>query len=129
MKHQKKLRAFLILNWDDIIAITAILFLTYYFWAKYFRIAILIAIMWAIFGIGLKSYILLPSLLKEKPEAAKDYVGKTATVTKTLNPSGFIKIGGEIWKSETLSDPIEEGSKVKVCRMDKKRLILFVEKI
>lgn len=117
------------MNWDDIIAITAILFLTYYFWAKYFRIAILIAIMWTIFGIGLKSYILLPSLLKEKPEAAEDYVGKTATVTKTLNPSGFIKIGGEIWKSETLSDPIEEGSKVKVCRMDKKRLILFVEKI
>ncbi|MFX0161902.1 MAG: NfeD family protein [Candidatus Hodarchaeota archaeon] len=126
MKYQKKLRAFLILNWDDIIAITAILFLTYYFAQKYFIIAILIAIMWTIFGIGLKSYILLPSLIKEKPSG---YVGKIATVTKALNPSGYIKISGEIWKAETLSDPIEEGSKVKVCRMDEKRLILHVEKI
>ena len=126
MKHQKKLRAFLILNWDDIIAITAILFLTYYFAQKYLIIAFVIAIIWAIFGIGLKSYILLPSFLKEKPSG---YIGKIATVTKALNPSGYIKIGGEIWKSETLSDHIEEGSKVKVYRMDEKRLILFVEKI
>ena len=126
MKHQKKLRAFLILNWDDIIAITAILFLTYYFAQKYIIIAFVIAIIWAIFGIGLKSYILLPSFLKEKPSG---YIGKKATVTKALNPSGYIKIGGEIWKSETLSDHIEEGSKVKVYRMDEKRLILFVEKI
>ena len=126
MKHQKKLRAFLILNWDDIIAITAILFLTYYFAQKYFIIAFVIAIIWTIFGIGLKSYILLPSLIKEKPSG---YISKIATVTKTLNPSGYIKIGGEIWKAETLSDPIEEGSKVKVYRMDEKRLILYVEKI
>jgi len=126
MKHQKKLRAFLILNWDDIIAITAILFLTYYFAQKYLIIAFAITIIWAILGIGLKSYILFPSFLKEKPS---EYVGKIATVTKALNPSGYIKIGGEIWKAETLSDHIEEGSKVKICKMDEKRLILFVEKI
>ncbi len=52
-------------------------------------------------------------------------VGEIGETLGMLNPSGLIRVHGEIWKAESVSGSIDQGEKVKVTAI--KNLTLFVE--
>ena len=54
-------------------------------------------------------------------------IGDTGEVTDTLDPSGTIRVQGEIWNAESLAGTIEKGEKVRIKEM--KNLKLYVEPI
>ncbi|MCX6005349.1 MAG: NfeD family protein [Chloroflexi bacterium] len=53
-------------------------------------------------------------------------LGGTGIVENELNPEGFIKIHGELWKAVTAGERLEKGSRVIVTRVD--GLKLYVKK-
>lgn len=54
------------------------------------------------------------------------FIGKTGEVINELAPKGTIKINGEIWKAESLSNNINEGEKIIVRKIN--NLTLYVER-
>jgi membrane-bound serine protease (ClpP class) len=72
-------------------------------------------------GMGLKAQRAKPVI------GINTFVGKTGEVIDGLNPKGRIKINGEVWNAESLSDNINVGEKVVVREI--KNLTLYVEKI
>jgi membrane-bound serine protease (ClpP class) len=54
-------------------------------------------------------------------------IGDTGEVIDLLDPSGAIKVNGEIWNAESLTGMIGKGEKVRIKEM--KNLILYVEPI
>jgi membrane-bound serine protease (ClpP class) len=54
-------------------------------------------------------------------------IGKTGEVIDGLDPSGSIKVNGEIWNAESIAGMISKGEKVMIKEM--KNLKLYVEKI
>jgi membrane protein implicated in regulation of membrane protease activity len=55
-------------------------------------------------------------------------VGACGTAKERLAPSGYVQVGGELWKAELMEDvgPIEKGESVKVQEI--RGLILIVQK-
>jgi membrane-bound serine protease (ClpP class) len=53
--------------------------------------------------------------------------GEIGEVTELLEPIGYVRVHGELWKAESVSGKIEKGKKVKVVRME--GLKLFVEPV
>ena len=58
---------------------------------------------------------------------AEAMTGVTGEVIEILDPSGIVKLNGEIWAAESVSGTIAKGEKVKV--RERKSLKLFVEKV
>src|SRR6187397_2607725 len=54
-------------------------------------------------------------------------IGNTGEVIEILNPTGTVRVNGEIWNAESLSGAITRGEKVRIKEM--RNLKLFVEKI
>ena len=55
-------------------------------------------------------------------EGIKDEIGEAI---EPLEPTGYVRVHGEMWKAESLSGKIEKGQKIKVMRIE--GLTLFVE--
>jgi membrane-bound serine protease (ClpP class) len=55
------------------------------------------------------------------------FIGKKGEVINALNLKGIVKVNGEIWNAESLSENINAGEKIIV--RDIKNLTLYVEKI
>jgi len=45
-------------------------------------------------------------------------VGKSAIVDKDLNPEGYIKVNGELWKAISIDGPVSIGERVTVIKLD-----------
>lgn len=71
-------------------------------------------------GMGLKAQKLKPAIGMET------FIGKTGEVINSLAPKGIIKVDGEIWNAESLSENINTGEKIIIRAI--KNLTLFVEK-
>jgi len=56
---------------------------------------------------------------------ANAIIGKTGTSLSTLDPSGTVRVQGEIWNAESLSGRIEQGEPIQVRAI--KNLSLYVE--
>ena len=72
-------------------------------------------------GMGIKAQRAKPVIGMET------FIGKTGEVIGQLEPKGIIKVNGEIWNAESLSDKINIGEKIIVRAI--KNLTLYVEKI
>jgi membrane-bound serine protease (ClpP class) len=63
---------------------------------------------------------------RKKPMSGKEgIIGETGEALAVLNPSGIVRVHGEIWKAESVSGHINMGQKVRVTAI--KDLTLFVE--
>ena len=86
---------------------------------------------WILFFI--KDCVLYPYLKKayetESPSGADRLVGELGTVTRTLQPDGYIRIGGELWQARVQDDSgkVPIGSKVRVLKAE--GILLIVEEI
>jgi membrane protein implicated in regulation of membrane protease activity len=78
----------------------------------------------------LKDVVLFPFVWRaydwDDPGQTGSMIGKRGRVTRKLDPSGHVQIGGELWLAEAAepSPPIEEGAWITVERVD--GLKLFV---
>jgi len=54
-------------------------------------------------------------------------IGNTGEVIEILNPTGTVRVNGEIWNAESLSGAITRGEKVRIKEM--RNLKLYVEPI
>ena len=72
-------------------------------------------------GMGIKAQRAKPVIGMET------FIGKTGEVINSLQPKGIIKVNGEIWNAESISDKIDAGEKIIVKAI--KNLTLYVEKI
>jgi membrane protein implicated in regulation of membrane protease activity len=61
--------------------------------------------------------------------AQRRIVGEEGVALCLLDPSGFVRVHGEIWRAQTRPDdrPLEEGARVRVC--DVTGLLLRVERV
>ena len=73
----------------------------------------------------LKDILLFPAMRRfyQSEPAAGRVVGKSGTAVTTVNPSGFIRVHGELWQARS-ELPIPEGAAVRVREI--RGLILFV---
>jgi len=74
-----------------------------------------------VIGLGLKAQ-------RAKPvtgiEGIKDEIGEA---TEDLDPLGYVRVHGELWKAESVSGKIEKGKKIRVVQIE--NLKLFVETV
>ena len=52
--------------------------------------------------------------------------GMKGVVVEDLNPEGFVRLGGELWRARALKPPVRKGQEVEVVRVD--GLMLVVRK-
>ena len=72
-------------------------------------------------GMGLKAQRTKPAM------GMHTFIGKTGEVVNPLEPKGTIKVNGEIWNAQSLSEKINVGEKIIVREI--KNLTLYVEKV
>lgn len=65
-----------------------------------------------------KDFLLYPLLRKAYEEdgrsGAEPLVGRTGIVVEELNPSGYVRVRGELWRAESTGDSIPAGVAVRV---------------
>lgn len=59
-----------------------------------------------------------PTVIKETINGPDKIVGKSAIVDKELNPEGYIKINGELWKAISVDGSVSRGERVIVIKLD-----------
>jgi membrane-bound ClpP family serine protease len=64
-----------------------------------------------------------------RPGISRSMIGERGIVKKRLDPSGYIQIGGELWRAESVEAglPIEIGQVVKVIKMEGLKLYVRFE--
>lgn len=92
---------------------------------------------WYIFWIILaawiiKDIIMFPFIWRSydtgNESSAQNFKGKKAEVTRKLDPEGYVRIGGELWRARLIDDvPAEKGDRVSV--EEREGLLLRVKKI
>ena len=89
---------------------------------------------WSIIGAWLaKDIIMFPYVWRaydmNRPGISRSMIGECGIVKKRLDPSGYIQIGGELWRAESVEAglPIEIGQVVKVIKMDGLKLYVRFE--
>ncbi len=56
---------------------------------------------------------------------SESFAGEIGEALETLDPSGNVRVHGELWKAESVSGTIQAGEKIQV--VDRNKFILFVE--
>ncbi len=72
-----------------------------------------------IIGMGLKAQRARPVI------GSESFAGEIGEALETLDPSGNVRVHGELWKAESVSGTIQAGEKIQV--VDRNKFILFVE--
>jgi membrane-bound ClpP family serine protease len=64
-----------------------------------------------------------------RPGISRSMIGERGIVKKRLDPSGYIQIGGELWRAENVEagSPIEIGHVVQVIKMEGLKLFVSFE--
>ena len=89
---------------------------------------------WGIVGVWLaKDIIMFPYVWRahdmNRPGISRSMIGERGIVKKRLDPSGYIQVGGELWRAESVEVglPIEIGQVVNVIEMEGLKLYVRFE--
>jgi membrane protein implicated in regulation of membrane protease activity len=89
---------------------------------------------WSIIGTWVvKDIIMFPYVWRaydmNRPGISRSMIGERGIVKKRLDPSGYIQIGGELWRAESVEAglPIESGHVVRVIKMEGLKLLVRFE--
>ena len=120
------IRYFLFQLPGTVILISIMLLLQYYIGFDWF-IFWIILIAWV-----MKDIIMFPFIWRSydagNNSSTLDMKGKVADVTRKLDPEGYVRIGGELWRARLMEDSVAEaGNKVKIEERD--GLLLRVRKV
>jgi membrane protein implicated in regulation of membrane protease activity len=84
-------------------------------------------LMFLLFGYSVFTYRMgRRALLRKSPLYPEAIVGCEGVVATPLDPTGYVKVKGELWKATSTSD-IEIGGKIRVTKIDGIRLVVVPE--
>ena len=107
---------------DDIVILAVVIGILWYF-----KVELPLWVMIAI-GLALGSYIffrtwaVLPSVRRRKITGSEGMIGIVGEVTKSLKPTGVIRVAGESWQAESIEGQIEVGEEVEVLAIYRLKL-------
>ena len=86
--------------------------------------------LWAMILIGLvvlaylfiRTYMVVPSMLRQKLIGAESMVGEEGEVVEPLTPGGVVRVGAEYWQAKCLDGDMEIGEKVEIIRVNRLKL-------
>ena len=85
----------------------------------------LILLMLALAAYNVVTYRMGSRALRKKPvPGLLDLVGSKGRAVSRLNPSGVIRIGGEVWQASSDSDTIDVGEEVVVVEQEGLKLVV-----
>jgi membrane-bound serine protease (ClpP class) len=109
---------------DEILIGIALIFILSYFGIDVWVYGLIIVVVGAL--LIFMVYIFLPQL--KKPVTGREgMLGLTGVAVETLDPTGRVRIKGELWNAETIDNKVEKGEKIVVENID--GLNLLVRKI
>lgn len=109
---------------DNIFFAAIAIILLFYFLPEYFLIGTVLIVVGFIIFVVARAYLILP-YLGDKGMVSYDIIGKVGTVTKKIDGTGKVLVGGTLWNAKTENGSVlEENTKVKVIQ--RKRLTLYV---
>lgn len=115
---------FLLTVMDEILIGIALIFILSYFGIDVWVYGLIIVVVGAL--LIFMVYIFLPQL--KKPVTGREgMLGLTGVAVETLDPTGRVRIKGELWNAETIDNKVEKGEKIVVENID--GLNLLVRKI
>ena len=83
--------------------------------------------MFLLFGYSVFTYRMgRRALLRKSPLYPEAIVGCEGVVATPLDPTGYVKVKGELWKATSTSD-LEIGEKIRVTKIDGIRLVVEPE--
>jgi membrane protein implicated in regulation of membrane protease activity len=59
-----------------------------------------------------------PTILFKEVSAPESIVGQTGVVERSLNPEGYVKVYGELWRASATNGPIKKGEEVVITAID-----------
>jgi membrane-bound serine protease (ClpP class) len=81
-------------------------------------------LMFLLFGYSVFSYMMgRKALLRKSPVYPEAIVGCHGVVATPLDPTGYVRVKGELWKATSTSD-VEIGEKIRVTEIDGIRLVV-----
>lgn len=84
-------------------------------------------LMFLLFGYSVFTYRMgRRALLRKSPLYPEAIVGCEGVVATPLDPTGYVKVKGELWKATSTSD-LEIGEKIRVTKIDGIRLVVEPE--
>jgi len=122
---QKALVKYILLQIPGLIVFIIVLALISRFTNVPAWLLIIILVIW----IG-KDAALFPKVWKayvsNNPSPMEQLIGMTGIVVDSLNPDGYIKVKGELWKAEIrdIEFPVKEGDEIKVSGVEGMMLIV-----
>ncbi|MBF8248240.1 MAG: nodulation protein NfeD [Bacteroidetes bacterium] len=74
-----------------------------------------------VIGLGLKAQ------TRKATTGSEGLIGETGEAISTLNPTGYVRVHGEIWSAEAKKDNISKGDRVRIVEVQ--NLLVIVEKL
>ena len=87
--------------------------------------AIVIALLLGTF-VFITHKVIIPSFHKEQVTGSEGMIGMEGKVVEPLNPSGFVRVEGELWKAKAAGEDIAAGEDVEILGL--KKLTLEVKR-
>ncbi len=116
-------RAYILLELGELLAIIILLVVI----SRFIHVPLWIAIAIPV-GKFLKFIIVYPLVRRSVRQpiysGMESLIGERGLATETLNPQGYIKLRGELWKAVSNEGPIPSGTQVEVCRLERTRLVV-----
>jgi membrane-bound serine protease (ClpP class) len=120
----RKSSLFLLFIIDEVLIVGFFIFLSLYYNLNIQIVVILTIVLVLI--VGFIAYIFLPQL-KTPVTGTEGMIGLSGISLETLEPTGKVKVRGEIWNAESINGKINEDEKIFVEKV--KNLTLFVKKL
>ena len=70
--------------------------------------------------------VIIPSFHKEQVTGSEGMIGMEGKVVEPLNPSGFVRVEGELWKAKAIGGDVAAGEDVEILGL--KKLTLEVKR-
>ncbi len=116
----------LILLLDEVVVVAVVLAILWYFDIK---LPLWVAILGALL-LGLLAFVthkvIVPSFHVRQVTGREGMIGMEAEVVETLNPTGVIRVEGDLWKAKSVEDEIPNGETVEIQSV--KRLVVEVRR-
>jgi membrane-bound ClpP family serine protease len=106
---------FLLIIADEVLIGSFLILLLYYYGGDIWSYVVVLVILFVI--LIFIAYIFLPQL-KKPVTGTEGMVGQTGESVEELNPTGIVKIRGELWNAESINGRIGKGLKIIVEKVD-----------
>jgi membrane-bound ClpP family serine protease len=70
----------------------------------------------------IRTYMVVPSMLRKKMTGAESMVGEEGEVVEPLKPQGVVRVGVEYWQAVSIDGELECGDLVEIVKVERLKL-------